>query len=146
MNDISSMYQELIIDHARAPKNFGKLVERTHHACGHNPLCGDAIDMDLQVANNIIEQIAWNGDGCAISKASASLMTERVKGKAVSEALRLFDAFHQLLTTDGEDTSLGKLQVLQGVRNFPMRVKCATLAWHTLHAALSDQEKRVSTE
>lgn len=147
MSDIFDMYQELIIDHSRSPKNFGALAHKSHHARGHNPLCGDIIDLDLLIVDNLIESIAFNGDGCAISKASASLMTEGIKGKTIKDALTLFEGFHQMLTNDASNhMALGKLEVLKGVRQFPMRVKCATLCWHTLNAALRQHCQRVSTE
>lgn len=147
MNDIFDMYQELIIDHSRSPKNFGSLSERSHHARGHNPLCGDIIDLDLHVEDNVIKSIAFTGDGCAISKASASLMTECLRGKTLDDAMNLFDGFHHMLTKDEEAQSslLGKLVVLKGVKQFPVRIKCATLCWHTFKAALKASTS-VSTE
>lgn len=145
MSDIFEMYQELVIDHSRSPKNFGALSIKSHNAKGHNPLCGDMINLDLLIEGDIICGIAFNGDGCAISKASASLMTETIKGKDTSEALKLFDGFHQMLTQEHEPDNLGKLSVLKGVREFPVRVKCATLCWHTLTAALK-QTSQVTTE
>jgi nitrogen fixation NifU-like protein len=146
MNHVMELYQELIIDHSRSPKNFGTLAKKSHHARGHNPLCGDIIDIDLLVQDTVIINVAFNGDGCAISKASASLMTESIKGKTVSEAINLFDVFHSMLT--GEDTTkdLGKLIVFKGVRQFPIRVKCATLCWHTFNAALKNHTHNVTTE
>lgn len=145
MSDINDLYQAMIIDHARSPKNFGLLLEKSHHACGHNPLCGDRIELDVLIKESMINAIAFNGDGCAISKASASLMTETIKGKSVDDAEKLFNSFHRMLTTEEDGDDLGKLMVLKGVRNFPIRVKCATLAWHTLHAALKKQAE-VTTE
>lgn len=141
MSDILDMYQELIIDHSRSPKNFGALSNRSHNAKGHNPLCGDIINLDVLVKDDVISGIAFSGDGCAISKASASLMTESIKGKATIDALKLFDDFHQMLTTEEDPKNLGKLQVLKGVRQFPIRVKCATLCWHTLCAALKKNQE-----
>jgi nitrogen fixation protein NifU and related proteins len=147
MNDIFDLYQELIIDHSRTPKNFGTLEKKSHHAQGYNPLCGDIIDLDLMVENNVIQKISFHGDGCAISRASASLMTESIKKKTVDDALKLFTAFHAMLTKDHNVTEdLGKLKVLHGVKQFPMRVKCATLCWHALNAALISRTKKVSTE
>lgn len=145
MSDIFDLYQELIIDHSKSPKNFGVLSNKSHNAKGHNPLCGDIINVDVLVKDDMIESIAFNGDGCAISKASASLMTESIKGKATKDVLKLFDGFHQMLTTEMEPENLGKLQVLKGVRQFPVRVKCATLCWHTLSAALK-QNLEATTE
>jgi nitrogen fixation protein NifU and related proteins len=146
MNDIMEMYQELIIDHARAPKNFGSLAHNSHHARGHNPLCGDIIDLELLVDKDCIVDIAFRGDGCAISKASSSLMTESIKGKPVAQALELFHEFHAMLTLDDTAKDLGKLSVLQGVKQFPVRVKCATLCWHTLNAALANTQQGTTTE
>lgn len=147
MNDIYDMYQELIIDHARSPKNFGMLSEKSHNARGHNPLCGDIIDLDLLVKDGAIANIAFKGDGCAISKASASLMTESIKGKTLFEANALFGSFHTMLTSEQcSSEGLGKLKVLEGVRQFPVRIKCATLCWHTLNAALKNQSKGTTTE
>lgn len=137
MNDIDNLYQELIIDHARAPKNFGSLAKKTHWAHGDNALCGDMIDIELVLNDGVIADIAFKGDGCAISKASASLMTEAVKHKSLATSTEIFKAFHALLVDNQEPAiSLGKLVVLSGVKDFPMRVKCATLCWHTLNAAL----------
>jgi nitrogen fixation NifU-like protein len=146
MNDILDMYQDLIIDHFRSPKNYGELSDKSHHARGHNPLCGDIIDVNLLVLDDVITAISFNGDGCAISKASASLMTESVKGKSLPYVGELFNAFHQMLVGDKDYIGLGKLEVLKGVRQFPIRVKCATLCWHTLNAALKKDTHRVTTE
>src|SRR6185503_15904468 len=137
MNDIQNLYQELILDHSRSPKNYGELSAKTHHAQGNNPLCGDNIDVDLLVKDDLIEKISFRGDGCAIAKASASLMTEHVKGCPVEKALSIFGLFHAMLVSESEELDdLGKLAALKGVRQFPIRVKCATLCWHTLAAAL----------
>ncbi len=147
MNDIFDMYQDLIIDHSRSPKNFGTLAHKSHHARGHNPLCGDVIDIDLNVTDKVISGIAFFGDGCAISKASASLMTESVKGKTIADALSLFEDFHHMLTKDDDaPMHLGKLLVLKGVKQFPIRIKCATLCWHTFNAALKASIDNVTTE
>ncbi|HXW60066.1 MAG TPA: SUF system NifU family Fe-S cluster assembly protein [Myxococcota bacterium] len=148
MSDLFDLYQALIIDHSRSPKNFGELSLRTHHAAGNNPLCGDSIELFLQVVDGKIEDIAFKGDGCAIAKASASLMTEKVKHKSLEQALGLFADFHAMLVEESDETeSLGKLAALKGVRQFPIRIKCATLCWHTLNAALKDQAHvAVSTE
>lgn len=147
MSDIFDLYQDLIIDHARAPKNFGELSNRTHHAHGKNPLCGDDIKLDLKIHENFIIDLAFIGDGCAIAKASSSLMTQALKGKSIEEALLLFTNFHNMLVNESEDiSSLGKLVAFKGVRQFPIRVKCATLCWHTLNAALNSQDKTVTTE
>ena len=147
MSEIQDMYQELILDHSRSPKNFGGLLEKTHHAHGNNPHCGDSIDLDVAIKDDWIRDISFHGEGCAIFTASSSLMTESIKGKTITQALATFNEFHQMLTNDEEKTyDLGKLVVLQGVKQFPIRVKCATLCWHTLNAALKNQQTRVTTE
>lgn len=147
MSDIFDLYQDLIIDHSRAPKNFGVLSDRTHHAHGKNPLCGDDIKLDLKIHENFIISLAFTGDGCAIAKASASLMTQALKGRSIEDALLLFTNFHNMLVNESDDTSiLGKLEAFKGVRQFPIRVKCATLCWHTFNAALNSQNSTVTTE
>jgi nitrogen fixation NifU-like protein len=147
MSDLSDLYQEVILDHNRRPRNFRAIASPTHHAEGYNPLCGDRLDLFLDVEQGVIKDVAFQGAGCAISKASASLMTDAVKGRTVDEARDLFARFHRVVTTppDRPVEDLGKLSVLSGVREFPVRVKCASLAWHTLKAALERQEK-TSTE
>lgn len=141
MQDLNDLYQEVILDHNRRPRNFGQLPTATHHAKGHNPLCGDKLTLALQIDGDRITNVMFDGSGCAISKASASLMTDAIKGHTVAEAETLFDAFHLMVTTpidqDVDESKVGKLAVLAGVREFPTRVKCASLAWHTLKAALS---------
>jgi nitrogen fixation NifU-like protein len=146
--DLRELYQEVIIDHNRNPRNNHEMDGATNHAEGFNPLCGDKLTLFIKVNGNIIEDASFVGCGCAISTASASLMTEYLKGKSVSEAHDIFTRFHDMVTTDeGVQTlSLDKLAVLAGVREFPSRVKCATLAWHTLEAALKKSEDPVSTE
>lgn len=146
MMDLRELYQEVIIDHSRHPRNFQVLSGANRHAEGFNPLCGDRLTLYLIVDQDIIKEVSFEGCGCAISTASASLMTEAVKGKTVTETQALFENFHQLLTKPDSPKDLGKLQILAGVRQFPMRVKCATLAWHTLQAALENKEEPVSTE
>ena len=149
MSELSELYQEVILDHNRKPRNFRVIDPATATQEGYNPLCGDRLTLFLTVRDGVITDVAFQGSGCAISKASASLMTEAVKGRTVDEARRLFDAFHQMITsTPGSPLpELGKLGVLAGVRDFPTRVKCAGLAWHTLKAAVSDQPGGpVSTE
>jgi nitrogen fixation NifU-like protein len=149
MSGLSELYQEVILDHNRKPRNFRVIDPATATQEGYNPLCGDRLTLYLTVRDGVIADVAFQGSGCAISKASASLMTEAVKGRTVDEARRLFDAFHQMITsTPGSPLpELGKLGVLAGVRDFPTRVKCAGLAWHTLKAAVSDQPGGpVSTE
>jgi nitrogen fixation NifU-like protein len=147
MSDLSDLYQEVILDHNRRPRNFGALEGPTHQAEGHNPLCGDRLTLHLRLEGEVVRDIAFQGSGCAISRASASLMTDSVKGRSVADVQALFERFHRMVTTppDAEVEDLGKLSVLAGVREFPVRVKCASLAWHTLKAAL-DRETRISTE
>lgn len=149
MMELGDLYQQLILDHNAAPRNFGSLEQPTHRAEGHNPLCGDNLTLELDVQDGIIRDLRFHGSGCAISTASSSLMTAALKGKTVDEAKALFASFHQLVTAPEADAALegrlGKLAALGGVREFPMRVKCATLAWHTLHAALSGRPN-ISTE
>lgn len=145
--DLRELYQEVIVDHGRRPRNFGPLPTANREAEGVNPLCGDHLRLRLAVADGIIADARFEGAGCAISTASASLMTEALKGRSVAEAEALFGAFHALLTGErGEAAELGKLAVLAGVREFPARVKCATLAWHTLRAALHGERRPASTE
>jgi nitrogen fixation NifU-like protein len=148
MNDLRELYQEVIIDHNRSPRNYHPLTTANHKAEGFNPLCGDRLTLYLIVENNKIIDASFEGAGCAISTASASLMTEQIKNKSVEEADQIFQDFHVLVTQENAPLTarLGKLSVLGGVREFPMRVKCATLAWHTLNAALHDETKVVSTE
>jgi nitrogen fixation NifU-like protein len=146
---LSDLYQDIIVDHTRAPRNYGKLDHASHHAEGHNPLCGDQLELFLQVNDQgVIEDLSFTGTGCSISTASASLMTEALKGKTLKQAEALFGSFHALLTQEnaGPSEDLGKLVVFMGVKDYPSRVKCATLAWHTLQAALKHQEGLVSTE
>lgn len=150
MSDLSDLYQELILDHNRRPRNFGVLEAPDREAHGHNPLCGDRWTVTLHVDDGLIRDVRFTGAGCAISKASASLMTEAVRGRSVDDALRLFDRFQAVFQTPldcpVDDTDIGKLSVFSGVREFPMRVKCATLAWHTLKAALVSGPAVVATE
>jgi nitrogen fixation protein NifU and related proteins len=141
MSDLRELYQEVIFDHNRRPRNFGRLQGANRSAEGFNPLCGDKLTLDLKMVDGAIEEVAFEGTGCAISTASASLMTEALKGKTEAEADALFAGFHAFVTGGSGAPAvmpLGKLEVLSGVRDFPARVKCATLAWHTLHAALHD--------
>jgi len=147
MSDLDDLYQEVILDHNKRPRNF-HVMEDGRKAEGYNPLCGDRLTVYLQVADGIITDASFQGSGCAISKASASLMTEIVKGKTVAEADALFERFHRMVTTPPEEAveDLGKLSALAGVRQFPLRVKCATLAWHTLRAAADARDELVSTE
>lgn len=148
MTDLRDLYQEVILDHGRRPRNFGPLAGANRHAEGFNPLCGDRLTLHLSVQDGVVLDARFEGSGCAISTASASLMTEALKGKTEAEAEAMFDAFHDMLTgpESAESAPLGKLEVLAGVREFPTRVKCATLAWHTLDAALHRSDAPVSTE
>ncbi|HEX2453099.1 MAG TPA: SUF system NifU family Fe-S cluster assembly protein [Vicinamibacterales bacterium] len=147
MSDLSDLYQEVILDHNKRPRNFRVLEAPSHTAEGYNPLCGDRLSLFLKVEGDVIADVGFQGSGCAISKASASLMTDALKGRPVSEARELFERFHRMVTTppDQPVEDLGKLSVFSGVRQFPVRVKCASLAWHTLKAALQ-RERLVSTE
>jgi nitrogen fixation NifU-like protein len=150
MSDLTDLYQEVILDHNRRPRNFGILADATRIANGYNPLCGDKLKLYLRLAGERIADISFEGSGCAISKASASLMTDAVKGGSIGDALALFDRFRQVVTTPVDqpidEASVGKLAVLAGVREFPARVKCASLAWHTLKAALEGADEPVKTE
>jgi nitrogen fixation NifU-like protein len=150
MSDLRDLYQSVILDHNKRPRNFGELEDSNRTAKGYNPLCGDKLTVYLVLKNDVIEAVRFVGSGCAISTASASLMTQSVKGKTVAEAERLFDGFHELVTGDSsemiDDGDLGKLAVFGGVREFPVRVKCATLAWHTLKSALDGAGEVAQTE
>ncbi len=148
MMDLRELYQEIIIDHNRNPRNHHEMAHPTSQARGFNPLCGDKLTVYLQVTNNTVKDISFVGCGCAISQASASLMTDSMMGKTVAEAQQLYEKFHTMLTRDEEvpELALDKLIVLAGVRAFPARVKCATLAWHTFEAALKKDATPVCTE
>ena len=148
MSDLNDLYQEVILDHNKRPRNFRSIERASHHADGYNPLCGDKLSLTVQVDGDQIADVAFVGSGCAISKASASLMTDALKGKSVAEAKALFERFHRMVTTppDQPVEDMGKLSVLAGVREFPVRVKCASLAWHTLKAALAGIPTPVKTE
>ena len=149
-SDLRDLYQELILDHCRAPRNRRIPQGANRRAEGYNPLCGDKITVHLRVEGQVVEDVGFEGNGCAISTASASMMTESLKGKTLAEAEALFGKFHGLLTGKPEGTSpspdLGKLAVFSGVREFPIRVKCATLAWHTVRAAFDQETEPVTTE
>jgi len=149
MADLRELYQEVILEHSKAPRNFRALPAANHKAEGYNPLCGDQLTVYVQLEDGVIRDISFEGSGCAISKASASLMTTSVKGKTPAQAQALFVEFHDLVT-GGHDApqpaTLGKLAVFAGVRRFPARVKCASLAWHTMRAALEGEQVPVSTE
>ncbi len=150
MTDLRDLYQEVLLDHSKRPRNFGVLDDADHTAVGHNPLCGDKVVIYLRMEGDRIAEIRFQGQGCAVSQASASMMTESVKGKTRAEAEALFERFHELLTGKEPDAAeapeLGKLTIFAGVRKYPVRVKCATLAWHTLRAALEQKTETVSTE
>ena len=148
MTHASDLYQELILDHGRKPRNFRTLASPSHRAEGHNPLCGDRVTVFLVVEDGVVKDASFQGSGCAISQASCSLMTEAVRGKPLEEVEAMFGRFHDLLTGGpaADDETLGKLAAFRGVVEFPMRVKCATLGWHTLRAALARSAAPVSTE
>ena len=148
MFDIKDLYQEIIVDHNRNPRNFGTIDNADKVMEGFNPLCGDKLKLYLKTEGQNITDISFDGSGCAISVASASLMTDAMKGKSIDEAELLFKSFHELITNENraDEKSLGKLAVLAGVKYFPARVKCATLCWHTLHSAITGDKETVSTE
>jgi nitrogen fixation protein NifU and related proteins len=149
MSELSELYQQVILDHNKKPRNFRKLENANHSAEGYNPLCGDQLTIYLDLENGQVKDVGFEGSGCAISKAAASMMTQAVKGKSKEQAESLFNEFHSMVTgelnEETEENNLGNLKIFAGVREFPVRVKCATLPWHTLHAALNQQEQ-VSTE
>ena len=147
MSELNELYQEVILEHSKAPRNFRQPATTNHTAEGYNPLCGDHYTVFLDLEGDAIRDIGFQGSGCAISKASASMMTQILKGKTKADAARLFEEFHRMVTGEAENSSeLGKLAVFAGVRKFPARVKCATLAWHTLQSALEGKQDAVSTE
>jgi nitrogen fixation NifU-like protein len=149
MSELSELYQQVILDHNKKPRNFRKLETANHSAEGFNPLCGDQLTIYLDLEDDAVREITFEGSGCAISKAAASMMTQAVKGKTKQEAEQLFSEFHGMVTGEFDEeataNSLGNLKIFSGVREFPVRVKCASLPWHTMHAALNNQEL-VSTE
>lgn len=147
MSDLRDLYQEVILDHNKQPRNFRAIDTASHQANGHNPLCGDQVTIYLDVKDGLIQDISFQGRGCAISTASASLMTTILKGKTLTEAEQLFGRFHDMVTSDDDPPGdMGKLAVLSGVRDYPSRVKCATLAWHAMQAALNNRHDPVATE
>jgi len=150
MSELTDLYQQVILDHNRRPRNYGKLEGANRQAEGFNPICGDHLTLYLRLNGEVIEDLRFEGEGCAISKASASLMTDSLKGKTTADAEALFQRMHELLTgtvdVEAEAEELGKLAVFSGVREFPARVKCASLSWHALHSALEGEETPVSTE
>lgn len=148
MNELQDLYQEILLDHYKRPRNFGPLAASDGDAEGHNPLCGDRVEVHVKLDGDRLTDVRFEGSGCAISTASASMMTEAVRGRTRQEAAALYERFHELVTgaAPADDERLGELASLGGVREFPMRVKCATLAWHTLRAALEGGARSVSTE
>ncbi|MGH9839133.1 MAG: Fe-S cluster assembly sulfur transfer protein SufU [Blastocatellia bacterium] len=150
MAEINELYQQVILDHNKKPRNFKRLENASRQQEGYNPLCGDQLTLYLNVEDDVIKDVGFQGQGCAISKASASMMTTAVKGKTKEEAEALFDEFHRMvkgdLDTETQPHHLGRLTILAGVREFPARVKCASLSWHTLRAALEGKDENVSTE
>jgi len=147
MSELRELYQEVILEHSKHPRNYREMAAASRKVEGYNPLCGDHFTVYLDLKDGAINDISFQGTGCAISKASASMMTQTVKGKSASEAEAMFEKFHDLVTGQGvSEDSLGKLAVFSGVSEFPLRVKCATLAWHALRAALEGKEEAVSTE
>ena len=149
MSELSDLYQEILLEHNSKPRNFRKVDEPSRTAEGFNPLCGDQITLYLKLAHGVIEDVGFQGTGCAISRASASMMTQSIKGKSLAEADEIFEAFHQMITDRdaGIDyEALGDLETLAGVNEYPTRIKCAILAWHTMRSALADDDAPVSTE
>lgn len=150
MSELSDLYQEVILDHNKSPRNFHKLEGANRTAEGYNPLCGDKVTVYVKLDGDLISEISFEGSGCAISKASASMMTDSLKGKTTAEAEALFDRVHKMLKgeldPEADSIELGKLAVLSGVCRFPARVKCASLSWHTFHTALKGEERMASTE
>ena len=148
MSDLRELYQDVILEHSKAPRNYRELQDANHKAEGYNPLCGDHFTIYLHLEGDKIKDVTFQGSGCAISKASASMMTQSLKGKSKEEAGKIFERFHELVTGagNGDREALGKLAVFAGVSEFPVRVKCATLAWHTLQAALEGKQDSITTE
>lgn len=149
MFDLKDLYQEVIVDHNRSPRNFGKMENADRTLDGFNPLCGDRLTLYIKLDDDKISDISFSGTGCAISIASASLMTEAMKDKSLADAEKIFNQFHELVTGDGVEVDFekfGKLAALAGVRDYPSRVKCATLCWHTLHSVISGDHTPVTTE
>ena len=150
MNDLQDLYQDIIMDHNRRPRNFGPVEHPTHKKEGYNPLCGDQIELELKIVDGIVVDVGFTGVGCAISKSSASMMTEEIKGKELEVVESMFEQFRRMITVNDQmDLAadlLGDLEILQGVSRYPARIKCATLAWHTLHSAIEGDENTVTTE
>ena len=150
MNDLQDLYQDIIMDHNRRPRNFGPVEQPTHKKEGYNPLCGDQIELELKIVDGIVVDVGFTGVGCAISKSSASMMTEEIKGKALEVVTSMFEQFRRMITVNNENDLdvdlLGDLEILQGVSRYPARIKCATLSWHTLNSALEGDGDTVTTE
>ena len=150
MNDLQDLYQDIIMDHNRRPRNFGPVEQPTHKKEGYNPLCGDQIELELKIVDGIVVDVGFTGVGCAISKSSASMMTEEIKGKTLEVVTSMFEQFRRMITVNNENDLdvdlLGDLEILQGVSQYPARIKCATLSWHTLNSALEGAEDTVTTE
>lgn len=145
-DDLTDLYQQVILDHAKSPRNYRAMEHATCQAQGHNPLCGDHVTLYLKLAGDKVEDVSWQGNGCAISKASTSLLTDALKGKTRAEVKALFDKVHDMVTTGKVDDSAGKLAAFAGVHKFPARVKCAILSWHAVKAAIEGQAEPVTTE
>ena len=149
MSGLSDLYQEILLEHNSKPRNFRKVEDASATAEGYNPLCGDQITLYLKVVDNVVEDVGFQGVGCAISRASASMMTQSIKGRSLDEAHVIFDAFHNMITHPNEEPdyeTLGDLETLSGVNEYPTRIKCAVLAWHTMRSALNDDGETVTTE
>ena len=150
MNDLQDLYQDIIMDHNRRPRNFGPVDQPTHKKEGYNPLCGDQIEIELKILDGIVGDVGFTGVGCAISKSSASMMTEEIKGKTLEVVTSMFEQFRRMITVNNENDLdvdlLGDLEILQGVSQYPARIKCATLSWHTLNSALEGDGDTVTTE
>ena len=149
MSGLSDLYQEILLEHNSKPRNFRKVEDASSTADGYNPLCGDQITLYLKVVDDTVEDVGFQGVGCAISRASASMMTQSIKGRSLDEAQGIFDAFHSMITHPGEEPdydTLGDLETLAGINEYPTRVKCAILAWHTMRSALGGQGESVTTE
>ncbi|HEY7168120.1 MAG TPA: SUF system NifU family Fe-S cluster assembly protein [Candidatus Binatia bacterium] len=146
MAELDDLYQEVILDHNKSPRNFRAIADANRKAEGYNPLCGDQVTVYLKLQDGVIKDVSFQGSGCAISKASASMMTAELKGKTEAQAEELFENVHKMLTGESGAAGVGKLAILSGVCKFPARVKCASLAWHTVHSALKDEDRIASTE
>ena len=146
MSELRDLYQEVVLEHSKHPRNYRVLENPSHQAEGYNPLCGDHFTVYLEVEDDRIREVSFQGSGCAISKASASIMTQALKGRSTAEAEALFENFHRVVTGEAGAEGMGKLAAFSGVSEFPARVKCATLAWHTVHAAMQREQQAVSTE